>query len=223
MINFRPHLTVHFVFVDKLRVLFAAYLGRVWIIATEQNMAPFGETEDQREHFLASGKRKVKIKVLGLLHNIVNTYRNSKFGQCYPGNLTELKIQAIVQATALRGIGQSRGIIDISVNILGAGSVAERVGEALEKLSAFLQHPLYLEAGYKYSNPQYYNPGTARRYLTHLVGLTEEDIKSKIISNEIEGILASLDAKVNLTDVENNEAMSDIATPLKPYEYRNLF
>lgn len=89
---------------------------------------------------------------------------------------------------------QAKGIVPLTINVYGPPSSAGHVGHALSAVSAFLQHPFFLEPSYKgYFNPQLFRVGSEMKDLTHLVGLKEEDLRAKTISNQVKDILGSLD------------------------------
>ncbi|KAF2993717.1 hypothetical protein E8E14_000164 [Neopestalotiopsis sp. 37M] len=60
-------------------------------------------------------------------------------------------------------------------------------------------------------NPQYYPPDLD---LTDYVGLSENDLKARLISNEVENLLASLDGD----GVEDQLDLVDLKTTLKPHQ-----
>ncbi|KAM7217733.1 P-loop containing nucleoside triphosphate hydrolase protein, partial [Rhypophila decipiens] len=69
-----------------------------------------------------------------------------------------------------------------------------QIGEVLSSASAFLQHPFYLEPSCsEYFNPQMFRAGAPMQDLTHLVGLTEKDLRAKAISDGVQHILESFD------------------------------
>lgn len=113
-----------------------------------------------------------------------------------------------------------RGIISLSINVYGPIENADRVGDVLSRASAFLQHPFSLEGGYEYFNPQMFRSGTEMQNLTHLVGLTESDIKAKIISDEVTQVFESLD-NIQLHNEESqrsiNLQLEAVTTQLKQY------
>lgn len=87
--------------------------------------------------------------------------------------------------------------VDISVNIYGPKNSISDVDEALSAIGTYrtyLQHPVFLEPGIPYINPQFFYPTSQKTDLRHLVGLSsqENDIKSKI-SQEVEDVMESLD------------------------------
>ncbi|KAK0728766.1 SNF2 family N-terminal domain-containing protein [Lasiosphaeria miniovina] len=107
-----------------------------------------------------------------------------------------ISFKAVVESPALKQQGlrsKSGGIFSLSVNIYGPLETAPQVGHSLSAESAFLQHPLFLDNGLKYFNPQMVPSGGGMDDLTHLVGLTEDDFKAKALSDEVERVLESLD------------------------------
>jgi tryptophan synthase beta subunit len=84
----------------------------------------------------------------------------------------------------------------LSINILGPESLSENVAATLDENKVFLQHPYALEAGVDYINPHFYQPA-GRMVMTHMVGMDQEQLKAKQLSDEVDGILASLDSPAN--------------------------
>ncbi|KLO81314.1 Uncharacterized protein Y057_8158 [Fusarium fujikuroi] len=87
--------------------------------------------------------------------------------------------------------------IDISVNIYGPRNSIGDVDEALSEIGTYrtyLQHPVFLEPGIPYINPQFFYPTSQKTDLRHLVGSSarESHTKSKI-SQEVEDVMESLD------------------------------
>ncbi|KAK4146368.1 SNF2 family N-terminal domain-containing protein [Dichotomopilus funicola] len=119
--------------------------------------------------------------------------------------LPGLRSAAVIESTAVYH-SQEKGIVPLSINVYGPLSSADQVGSVLSAASAFLQHPFFLEPGCKdYFNPQIFRTGNEMQNLTHLVGLTEKDLKAKAISDGIQHILDSLD-EIALSNGPENEA-----------------
>jgi SWI/SNF-related matrix-associated actin-dependent regulator of chromatin subfamily A3 len=98
---------------------------------------------------------------------------------------------------------QAREGVPLSINVYGPVSSADQIGTLLSAASAFLQHPFFLGLSCKkYCNPQMFRSGKEMADLTHLVGLTERDLKAKTISDEVESILGSLDSSTHLGDAD---------------------
>lgn len=86
--------------------------------------------------------------------------------------------------------------VDISVNIYGPKNSISDVDEALSEIGTYrtyLQHPVFLEPGIPYINPQFFYPTSQKTDLGHLVGSSsqENDIKSNIFQ-EVEDVMESL-------------------------------
>ncbi|KAH7211217.1 SNF2 family N-terminal domain-containing protein [Fusarium oxysporum] len=86
--------------------------------------------------------------------------------------------------------------VDISVNIYGPKNSISDVDEALSEIGTYrtyLQHPVFLEPGIPYINPQFFYPTSHKTDLGHLVGSSsqENDIKSNIFQ-EVEDVMESL-------------------------------
>lgn len=97
-------------------------------------------------------------------------------------------------------------VLPLSVNVYGPLSVADQCGDALAAASASLQLPFFLPPGYGgYFNPQMFRVGNEMQDQTHLVGLTEKDLRAKAISNKVEQILGSLYD----TDAASSDAISE--------------
>lgn len=108
--------------------------------------------------------------------------------------LVAVKAAGVIESAAVSRNQQKGGIVPLSINVYGPMSSADQVGRVLSKASAFLQHPFFLEPSCKgYFNPQLFRTGNELEDLTHLVGLTEKDIRAKAISDEVQHILESLD------------------------------
>lgn len=87
---------------------------------------------------------------------------------------------------------QKKAVINVTININGPEEFTERVGETLGSVSAYLQHPLFLESGIRYVNPHYLYPDDIMTDLSHLVGPRMSDLKATRISQDIESLLSSL-------------------------------
>ncbi|KAF5588539.1 uncharacterized protein FSUBG_11459 [Fusarium subglutinans] len=89
--------------------------------------------------------------------------------------------------------------IDISVNVYGPRNTIDEVDDALSDIGTYrtyLQHPVFLEPGIPYINPQFFYPSSQKTDLRHLVGSSAQnsDAKSKI-SQEVEVVMGSLDGQ----------------------------
>ncbi len=106
--------------------------------------------------------------------------------------LRNLRSTGVIDSTVVSQ-DQEKGL-RMSINVYGPLSSADQVGSVLSTASAFLQHPFFLEPSCKdYFNPQIFRTGNEMQNLTHLVGLTEKDLKAKATSDGIQHILESLD------------------------------
>jgi hypothetical protein len=126
-------------------------------------------------------------------------------------------IESATVASGPRAL-KKEGIVPMSVNVYGPLSSADRVGNALSAVSAFLQHPFFLEPSCNaYFNPQVFRIGDEIQNLTHLVGLAEKDLRARTISEEVENILGSLDgtASSDALASEVTFSLSCLVTPLK--------
>ncbi|KAK4165546.1 SNF2 family N-terminal domain-containing protein [Cladorrhinum sp. PSN259] len=123
-------------------------------------------------------------------------------------SLGQVKFEAVIESAKLslgmNAPSEKGFIVSLSVNVYGPLEIAEKVGLTLSSLSVFLQHPFSLGLQYEYYNPQMYWVGGAMENLTHLVGMTEKDFYAKAISDEVEGILSSLDGTSSIIDLGQN-------------------
>ena len=136
---------------------------------------------------------------------------------------SRVSLKAVAESQTLkRALTKSNqsGPVEISINVYGPPADASHAGTILSRASTFLQHPFFLESQQRYFNPQIYRPGlgTKMEDLTHLVGLKESDIKAKILSDEIDHVLESLDSDEvdrGPGPFEVNPALlSEVITPL---------
>jgi hypothetical protein len=108
---------------------------------------------------------------------------------------------AVVKAANLSGKPGKNAKFSISINVLGPESLLDQVGDELGKQNASLEHPYALQSGIEYINAQFSHLN-GRETMTHLVGINESQIRAKKLSDDIEGILASLDT---LPETSTNE------------------
>ncbi|KAF4454892.1 hypothetical protein F53441_2685 [Fusarium austroafricanum] len=104
----------------------------------------------------------------------------------------------------------------VSINIFGPPDASCEVSTRLTKVSAFLQHPKWLEPGVQYSNPQYFRLPGEDPDMTGFVGFgsTPARERNAKISEEVEAILDSL-ATVTEGDFNLPEGLR---SQLKPYQ-----
>jgi len=138
--------------------------------------------------------------------------------QCLNDHLG-VRATAVVENSRLtqtRARGSSKNILSLSINIYGTHDEANEVGDKFSKMAVFLQHPLFLEPGYEYFNPQYFHPGGEMECMTHLVGLSEIEYRAKWISDEVERVFDSLDTMTrDDTDIDLVAKPDAIITDLK--------
>ncbi|KAK3369585.1 SNF2 family N-terminal domain-containing protein, partial [Lasiosphaeria ovina] len=124
-----------------------------------------------------------------------------------------VRFAAVVQSSTLSShINKkkpSKAIIDISVNIYGPARLIDQVGLKLEAVSAFLQHPVYLETGLEYVNPHFFYPDSERYEVRGLVGPPSLDSRALGISNGIENALSSLDDVNGMLESTRQMDMTD--------------
>ena len=114
--------------------------------------------------------------------------------------LPAVKLKAVVEPAQFIGNRKksvTKFITPLSVNIYGPYGDADQAGRCLASVSAFLQHPFFLESDVKYFNPQIFRLGNQMADLTHLAGLSERDLRLKAVSEDIKSVLESLDCPVS--------------------------
>lgn len=85
-------------------------------------------------------------------------------------------------------------ISDCTVNLYGPQDSAKQVGTVLTQMEQYLQHPLLLEYGINYSNPQYFLVPGSKIDLNHFVKNRKSgQISKAFISSEVVKLLDSLD------------------------------
>ncbi|KAF5975670.1 hypothetical protein FBULB1_7246 [Fusarium bulbicola] len=104
--------------------------------------------------------------------------------------------------------------VEVSVNIYGPRNSLSGVDVALSEIGtsrSYLQHPVFLEPGIQYINPQFFYPTSEKTDLRHLVGSSsrEHDTHAKI-SQDIEDIMESLDGSSENTTAAKNEDLRQI-------------
>ncbi|KAL8282467.1 hypothetical protein RB597_009940 [Gaeumannomyces tritici] len=125
-----------------------------------------------------------------------------------------ISFQVVIRSADARR-AKTKGIFPVSINILGPESCIDLVGDRLASLNAYLQHPYALDRGVEYLNPHFFQK--KRKYITRLVGVVE-DSPAKVLSDEIEGVIASL----STGDLSGNAECHDIATELKPHQRQGI-
>jgi hypothetical protein len=135
----------------------------------------------------------------------------------------KVRATAVVETLRLMQIrikGNSNGVLPLSINIYGTHDEANEVGDKLSEVDTFLQHPLFLEPGLEYFNPQYFHPGGELKCMTHFVWLNEVEYREKWISDEVERVFDSLDTMLQ-DDINTvlSTRLDAIITPLKRYHY----
>jgi hypothetical protein len=124
-----------------------------------------------------------------------------------------LSLKAVVESGMLKQVlagSKKGGLLSISINVYGPSADAPHAGAILARTSTCLQHPFHLGPRYQYFNPQMYHSGTEMENITHLVGLTDNDIRAKTLSDEIERVLQSL----GLAELDHGATDFETSTPL---------
>ncbi|KAK3984615.1 SNF2 family N-terminal domain-containing protein [Cladorrhinum sp. PSN332] len=90
-----------------------------------------------------------------------------------------------------------KGPFEMSLNIHGPRDLADRVGNTLSEVKAYLQHPKHLPPNIVYRNPQFFTfPDQDEIHMTSLVGISNKPesawAQNVKISDEISGILEEL-------------------------------
>ena len=84
-------------------------------------------------------------------------------------------------------------VCDISVNVYGPHDLATRVGNILTQVERYLQHPLLLDYGMEYSNPQYFMVPNSSVDFSQFVKNRQHGLSSKrTLSLEVLKLLDSL-------------------------------
>jgi hypothetical protein len=131
------------------------------------------------------------------------------------------RVKAVIESAVFHQAslgGKSKRIFPLSLNIFGPEDEADSIGEQLANAGVFLQHPCFLENGFEYYNPQYFYPDNKKTYLTYIIGLGESDIRAKRLSDEVEGVLTSLDDTSFLSGDTHDFVPEGIVTPLKRFQ-----
>ncbi|KAF5584160.1 hypothetical protein FPANT_7972 [Fusarium pseudoanthophilum] len=107
---------------------------------------------------------------------------------------------AVLAVNVIRGKRKRSGKglpIDISVNIYGPRNTIDEVDGALSEIGThrtYLQHPVFLELGIPYINPQFFYPTSRKTDLRYLVGSSARESDNKVkISQEVDEVMESLD------------------------------
>jgi SWI/SNF-related matrix-associated actin-dependent regulator of chromatin subfamily A3 len=88
--------------------------------------------------------------------------------------------------------------VEITVNIYGPKSSMDEADQAVSKIEAYLQHPVFLEPGVSYINPQYYYPNSEKTDLRHLIGPVRKIIGLNR-SRDIENVMEHLETTENIS------------------------
>ncbi|KAH8706297.1 SNF2 family N-terminal domain-containing protein [Ilyonectria robusta] len=143
----------------------------------------------------------------------------------------DISFNAVINSASLEKVSRKKTkkttVIDVTINILGPEVLAEDVGERLADSSAYLQHPVFLQAGIRYLNPHYFYLDGIMSDLSHLVGPIQEDARSTRVSQGIENVLQSLGSAMTITNSEeyNIENMANnflAATKLKRHQIEGI-
>jgi SWI/SNF-related matrix-associated actin-dependent regulator of chromatin subfamily A3 len=134
---------------------------------------------------------------------------------------TKILFAVVLGVDVFRGKRKKSGMgspVAVSVNIYGPRSSMSSVDQALSEIGTYrtyLQHPVFLEPGIPYINPQFFYATSQKTDLRHLVGSSsqESDIKCKI-SQEVDQVMESLDGS---SEDFTAAGSGDIQQILDPY------
>ncbi|PTD02170.1 hypothetical protein HYE67_000295 [Fusarium culmorum] len=83
-------------------------------------------------------------------------------------------------------------IVKATVNVYGPKYLMDEVDQALSNIPSSLQHPIFLEPGVPYINPQFFYPSAEKTDLRYLVGPACEDTTSHV-SRTVDRVMNCLD------------------------------
>lgn len=108
----------------------------------------------------------------------------------------DISLQAILTSHELGKIprkpAKKKPRVNLTINILGPRRIAEDVGEKLLDVSAFLQHPVFLDEGIMYMNPQMFYLGDEMEDLREFIGPKRDSGRAKKTSKAVHGVFESL-------------------------------
>lgn len=113
-------------------------------------------------------------------------------------------------------------IFGVSVNIIGPAKDAEKVADTLLRNRCFLQHPIFLDPGTKYMNPQYFYSNDKKYDLSNFIGpasRAEAETLSRRLRDGLEDVLGSLAENMQEQGIDNVRlplANDVLRTTLKP-------
>jgi len=101
---------------------------------------------------------------------------------------------------AISGHKKKTQEIKISINVVGPEFILDDVEKILDTLALNTQHPVYIQHGFRYINPQWLSFGTDREDLTHLVGPSSADPLLHRLAEGVEATLGRLN-KIELSEL----------------------
>lgn len=92
----------------------------------------------------------------------------------------QISFSALISVNVLSGkrTKSKKSRIQATINVYGPRYLMDEVDQALSQISSYLQHPVFLEPGVPYVNPQFFYPSAEKTDLRHLVGPRFEDATS---------------------------------------------
>ncbi|WKT50545.1 Helicase superfamily 1/2, ATP-binding domain [Fusarium oxysporum f. sp. vasinfectum] len=122
---------------------------------------------------------------------------------CHTGSVlmfTTNKVRGVSFAVVLaadilhrkRGKSSKKSAVKTTVNIYGPRGSMVEVDKGLSEIGSDLQHPVFLEHGIAYINPQFYYPSSEKTDLRHLVGPACVNTQSET-SREVSMVMDCLD------------------------------
>jgi len=108
----------------------------------------------------------------------------------------QLMFTAILSTACLHGKGKASGsnksIVDVSVNILGPEALCDKVGNQINGLRVYLQHPDYLPSDIAYINPHFLYSDEVRTDLRDLIGPRQTNPVQSRVTEGVGVVLSTL-------------------------------
>ncbi|EYB25254.1 hypothetical protein FG05_08223 [Fusarium graminearum] len=94
----------------------------------------------------------------------------------------QVSFAAVIGVNALdrKRRNSAKMIVKATVNVYGPKYLMDEVDQALSHIPSSLQHPVFLEPGVPYINPQFFYPSAEKTDLRYLVGPAYEDTTSHV-------------------------------------------
>lgn len=106
----------------------------------------------------------------------------------------QVSFAAVIGVIALdrKRRNSAKMIVKATVNVYGPKYLMDEVDQALSHIPSSLQHPVFLEPGVPYINPQFFYPSAEKTDLRYLVGPACEDTTSHV-SRTVDKVMNCLD------------------------------